>query len=142
MARRERSPLPGSCPRLSSTGELPPPVEEPARALSDSGLRNLIAFTKLFGIVRHFHPSDEAAAADWNRFAIEGVRKIEGAASPAQLAGGYSVTWTGMKVLKQDGSRRHGVGIRPTVPASPTQAGVAAGRDEVLERGVALLKRP
>jgi len=46
-----------------------------------------------------------------------------------------------MKVLKHDGSRHHGVGIAPTVPATRTQAGVAAGRDEVLERGVAILKR-
>ena len=56
-----------------------------------------------------------------------------------QLPGGYSVAWTGMKVLKHDGSQHHGVGILPTAPASRTQAGVAAGRDEVLERGIALL---
>ena len=64
-----------------------------------------------------------------------------GNVNPFTLPGGYNITWTGMKVLKQDGSRHHGVGIRPTIPVSRTQAGVAAGRDEILERGVAVLKQ-
>jgi C-terminal processing protease CtpA/Prc len=64
-----------------------------------------------------------------------------GNVNPFELPGGFSMTWTGMKVLKQDGSQHHGVGIAPTVPAARTQAGVAAGRDEVLERGVAILKQ-
>ena len=64
-----------------------------------------------------------------------------GNVSPFELPGGYGISWTGMKVLKQDGSRHHGVGIAPTVPATRTQAGVAAGRDEVLERGVAIVKK-
>ena len=42
-----------------------------------------------------------------------------------------------MQVVKQDGSRHHGVGILPTIPAAPTIQGIAAGRDEVLERGIA-----
>ncbi|MDR3719711.1 MAG: S41 family peptidase [Bryobacteraceae bacterium] len=71
---------------LTITGDLPDSRDEPARALTDTGLRNLTAFGRLYGIVRFFHPSDEAAAADWDRFAIEGVRKIEGASSPADLA--------------------------------------------------------
>ncbi len=52
------------------------------------------------------------------------------------LPGGYSISFTGMKVLKHDGSVHHGVGIRPTVPASVTVAGIRAGRDEVLEKGI------
>jgi len=64
-----------------------------------------------------------------------------GNVSPFELPGGYGISWTGMKVLKQDGSQHHGVGIAPTVRATRTQAGVAAGRDEVLERGVAILKQ-
>ena len=71
---------------LTITGDVPETKDEPARAVSDAGLRNLTAFARLFGIVRFFHPSDEAAAADWNRLAIEGVRKVEGANSPADLA--------------------------------------------------------
>jgi len=71
---------------LTITGDVPETKDEPARAVSDTGLRNLTAFARLFGIVRFFHPSDEAAATDWNRFAIEGVRKVEGAGAPADLA--------------------------------------------------------
>jgi len=60
--------------------------------------------------------------------------------NPFTLPGGYTITWTGMKVLKHDGSRHHGVGIKPTVPVEPTRKGVAAGRDEVLERGVEVVE--
>ncbi|HEX6812402.1 MAG TPA: S41 family peptidase [Planctomycetota bacterium] len=63
-----------------------------------------------------------------------------GNVNPFDLPGGYSVSWTGMKVLKHDGSRHHGVGIAPTVPVAPTAAGIAAGRDEVLEKAVEVLK--
>ncbi len=55
------------------------------------------------------------------------------------LPGGYRIRWTGMKVLKPDGSPLHRVGVHPTVPVARTVAGVAAGRDEVLERAVQLL---
>jgi C-terminal processing protease CtpA/Prc len=47
--------------------------------------------------------------------------------------GGYRVAWTGMKVLKHDGSQHHGIGISPTIPVARTRAAVAAGRDEFLE---------
>ena len=57
------------------------------------------------------------------------------------LPGGYDVTFTGMKVLKHDGTRHHGVGILPTVPVSPTLAGVVAGRDEQLEKAIDVVSR-
>jgi hypothetical protein len=63
-----------------------------------------------------------------------------GNVNPLNLPGGYRITWTGMKVLKQDGSRHHGVGILPTIPVTRTRAGVAAGRDEILERGIRAVK--
>jgi hypothetical protein len=63
-----------------------------------------------------------------------------GNVNPFSLPGGYGVVWTGMKVLKHDGSRHHGVGIQPTIPVAPTRAGLAAGRDEVLERAIAAVK--
>lgn len=65
-----------------------------------------------------------------------------GNVNPFALPGGYQVIWTGMRVVKHDGSAHHGVGIRPTVPVARTRAGVAAGRDEVLERALALLSPP
>lgn len=62
--------------------------------------------------------------------------------NPVTLPSGYSMMWTGMKVLAHDGSRHHGVGIQPTVPSAPTIAGIAAGRDEVLERAIEIAKQP
>jgi C-terminal processing protease CtpA/Prc len=50
------------------------------------------------------------------------------------LPGGYAITWTGMRVTKFDGSPLFGVGVIPTIPVQRTIAGVAAGRDELLER--------
>ena len=63
-----------------------------------------------------------------------------GNTNPFPLPGGYFISWTGMKVLKHDGSRHHGVGILPTIPVSRTRAGVAAGHDEFLERAVLAVK--
>lgn len=59
--------------------------------------------------------------------------------NPFVLPGGYSVNWTGMKVLKHDGSPHHGVGIAPTIPVTPTPKGIAEGKDEVLARAIEVL---
>ncbi len=59
-----------------------------------------------------------------------------GNVNPFTLPGGYTVSWTGMRVLKHDGSQHHGIGILPTIPASRTLKGVAEGRDEVLEKAI------
>lgn len=56
--------------------------------------------------------------------------------NPFTLPGGYQVVWTGMRVLKHDGSPHHGCGIRPTQAVSRTLAGVRAGRDELLEAAI------
>jgi hypothetical protein len=63
-----------------------------------------------------------------------------GNVNPFGLPGGYTITWTGMKVLKHDGSQHHGIGIKPTIPVSRTRAGIAAGRDEFLERAILAVK--
>jgi hypothetical protein len=56
--------------------------------------------------------------------------------------GGFRVGFTGMRVTRHDGrSAHHLVGVQPDVVALPTIAGLRAGRDEVLERGVALVQR-
>jgi C-terminal processing protease CtpA/Prc/ABC-type transport system involved in multi-copper enzyme maturation permease subunit len=62
-----------------------------------------------------------------------------GNVNPFTLPGGYRVAWTGMKVLKHDGSRHHGVGIQPTIPAGRTMHGIATGHDELLDRAVAVV---
>jgi hypothetical protein len=62
--------------------------DEPPRPLDARGLDNVVAFARLYGIVRYFHPSDEAAALDepaWERFVVRGVREVERAPDPAAL---------------------------------------------------------
>jgi hypothetical protein len=49
-------------------------------------------------------------------------------------------SWTGIRVVKHDGSEHHGVGIHPTVPVSATVKGIAEGRDEVLERAIEIVR--
>jgi C-terminal processing protease CtpA/Prc len=62
-----------------------------------------------------------------------------GNVNPFVLPGGYMVAWTGMKVLKHDGSQHHGIGIHPTVPVPRTIKGVTEKRDEQLERAIAIV---
>ena len=57
-----------------------------------------------------------------------------------ELEGGFSITWTGMKVLKHDGSQHHGVGIIPDIYIEKTIAGIKEGRDEFLEKAIELIK--
>jgi hypothetical protein len=53
--------------------------------------------------------------------------------------GGFNVGFTGMRVTRHDGrSPHHLVGVRPDDALAPTIAGIRAGRDEVLERGLAI----
>lgn len=69
---------------------------------------------------------------------IVGARSggTNGSFNRSHLPGGYRLMWTGQRVLKHDGSPLHGVGVAPTVPAARTREGVAAGRDEIVERAV------
>jgi hypothetical protein len=72
---------------LSIVGDAPKPLDaQPAAPLSERGLDNLLAFSRMFGVIRHFHPSDEAAEADWDRIAVGGVRVVEAATGPEELA--------------------------------------------------------
>jgi C-terminal processing protease CtpA/Prc len=72
----------------------------------------------------------------------EATAGTNGNVNPFTLPGGYSMSWTGMKVLKHDGSQHHGVGIQPTVPVTRTIKGVAEGKDEVLEKGIEIVSTP
>lgn len=44
--------------------------------LTSQQQKNLTAFSRLYGYIRYFHPSDEAAALDWEGFAIYGAGKM------------------------------------------------------------------
>lgn len=56
------------------------------RGIQGRGLENLLAFTRLLGYVRYFHPSDAAYTADWESFAVAHIEGVEKAASPEELA--------------------------------------------------------
>jgi C-terminal processing protease CtpA/Prc len=58
-----------------------------------------------------------------------------------QLPGGFRISWTGMRVVKHDGSQHFTVGIRPTVPVQPTVKGIREGRDELLEKALETIGR-
>ncbi len=55
------------------------------------------------------------------------------------LPGGYRVFWTGLRVLKQDHSQHHLIGIAPTVPVERTLKGVEQGKDEFLEKAIEII---
>jgi C-terminal processing protease CtpA/Prc len=56
-----------------------------------------------------------------------------------KLPGGITVTFTGQSEQWPDGKQLQRVGLVPDVLARPTKAGLAAGRDEVLEAALAYL---
>jgi hypothetical protein len=58
---------------------------EPARPLSLRGLDNVVAFARLVGYVRFFHPSDAAFATDWDEFTVRGMRVVERAPTADSL---------------------------------------------------------
>lgn len=53
--------------------------------MTNQQLNNLVAFTKLYGYIRYFHPSTEAQKIDWDKFAIYGMEKVEGANDSDEL---------------------------------------------------------
>jgi hypothetical protein len=56
------------------------------------------------------------------------------------LLGGYSVMWTGMKVLRQDSTQHHLIGYRPDYPVKRTIKAIKENRDEYLEKALEILK--
>ena len=95
--------------------------------------RAISAAETYLGIIEHYQLAQIVGAA---------TAGTNGNVNPIRLPGGYTISWTGMKVLKHDGSRHHGVGILPTIPVHRTIRGVAEGRDEVLERGIEAVSKP
>jgi C-terminal processing protease CtpA/Prc len=56
-----------------------------------------------------------------------------------RLPGDYDIYFTGMKVLKHDGSQHHLIGIQPTIPLKSTVKGIIEGRDEILEKAIEVI---
>jgi C-terminal processing protease CtpA/Prc len=59
---------------------------QPPAPLSDKQVDSLVAFARLYGYLRWFHPADQAATADWNNLALRGVRAAQNAESADELA--------------------------------------------------------
>ena len=58
-----------------------------------------------------------------------------------EVPSGFAISFTGMKVTRHDGrSAFHLLGVEPVIPVSPTIAGLRSDRDEVLERGLAVIE--
>ena len=53
---------------------------------AEQRLANLEALARLYGDARYFHPSDQSAALDWDRFLVHGVSQVSSASSSAVLA--------------------------------------------------------
>lgn len=64
-----------------------------------------------------------------------------GDVNPFLLPGGYTVAWTGLKVLKHNGTQHHGIGILPNIYVNKTIQGIKEGRDEFLEKALELAKQ-
>jgi C-terminal processing protease CtpA/Prc len=82
---------PVAAPSAAATGDVPP------RPVTEQGLTNLTALTRLIGYVRFFHPSDQAAGlanADWDALAMAGVERVEAARNPRELADALSSLFT------------------------------------------------
>jgi C-terminal processing protease CtpA/Prc len=105
----------GSRPRNDSMGG-----DEPPRSLSRQGLANLHAFARLYGLVRFFHPSDEAAVADWDQLAIAGVERVEPTRRPAEFAAALRTVFAPVapSVLIYVGTRPPPSRARPSEAAS------------------------
>jgi C-terminal processing protease CtpA/Prc len=97
-----------------------------------TGGRAISYAESIMGIVEHYELGEIVGAT---------TAGTNGNINPFELPGGFMVYWTGMQVLKHDGSPHHGVGIKPTIPVESTPAAIAAGRDEVLEAAVAALQQ-
>ena len=106
-----------------------PHLGAPAVFLTDASA--VSASETVLGIVQHYGLA---------RIVGETTAGTNGNVNRVELPGGLRVLFTGMRVTRHDGTPHHAVGIVPDLPVRPTREGVAAGRDEVLERAVAWLR--
>ena len=58
-----------------------------------------------------------------------------------RLFDGISIPWTGMRVLRQDGSKFHSRGVIPNYPLERTVKGIKDKRDEYLEKALQIIRQ-
>lgn len=64
---------------------------------------------------------------------------VNGNINHINLPGGIDVRWTGMRVLKHDGSQHHLIGIQPTIPVKRTIKELREGRDIYMEKAIEVI---
>ncbi len=74
------------------------------------------------------------------RFVGEATAGANGGVKYATLANNVRIRFTSADIRHADGRQLQRIGIQPHVFAAPTIAGIRAGRDEVLEKGVEVLQ--
>ena len=80
-------------------------------------------------------------AANGTRFVGSNSAGANGDTTELVLPGGIHVVFTGHEVRHVDGRQLQRIGLVPDVRVEPTVEGIRAGRDEVLERALALLRQ-
>jgi hypothetical protein len=73
-------------PGLAATDPLPATGKAPPAGVDGHDLTALVAFARLQAWVRWFHPSDEAAAVDWDRYLVHGAGRLKGVSNPDEIA--------------------------------------------------------
>jgi C-terminal processing protease CtpA/Prc len=129
-------PVPASPVGYDTSGRWALPPAEPrltGRVVFLTDARAVSYAESVLGIVEHYRLGDIVGAP---------TAGTNGNVNPFAVLGGYQIHWTGMRVLKHDGSQHHMVGIRPTVAVERTLRALREGRDEHIERAVALIGRP
>jgi hypothetical protein len=85
----------------------------------------------IMGIVEHYKLGEIVG---------EPTAGTNGTVAELTLPGGMFLYWTGLKVIKHDGSQHHNIGIQPTIPVERTLQGVMEGRDEQLEAALKVIQ--
>src|SRR5262249_37261711 len=125
--------LPVARPRIPATmSDEPDAPSRSARVAFITDGRAISAAETFMGIVEAYRIAEIVG---------EPTAGTNGNVNSIALPGGFSIMFTGMKVLKHDGSQHHGVGIRPTVETHRTIAGIAAGKDEMLDAALDAVAR-
>ena len=85
----------------------------------------------MMGILDHYHLATTVG---------EPTAGCNGNVNFIYLPCGYSVMWTGMKVLKHDGSQLFKKGFQPDCPVNKTIQAIKEGRDEYMEKAMEIAK--
>ena len=81
------------------------------------------------------------SAANGTHFVGSPTAGANGDITDMCMPGGTCVTLLGQGIRFGDGRQLQRIGLSPLVPVRPTISGLRAGKDEVLARGVEVLRR-